>query len=153
VTQGVVGTGYLIHFAERIGREGRNGAQHYIGWASNVEARVIDHRRGNGAAIMAEVSRRGIDWEVVRLYPGWTRHDERRRKRAGHFDRDCPVCTPGEHKPILSTVYSDVAKCAACGKHMLYRFRTWVHDMATMAVASVEVEDVDHLWIDHGGEG
>jgi hypothetical protein len=89
---GELGVGYLIHFEERIGADGRNGAQHYIGWTSDLDARMESHRKGHGARIMAHLKTQGIGWQLVRIYENWTRDDERRRKNVGHYDRDCPEC-------------------------------------------------------------
>jgi predicted GIY-YIG superfamily endonuclease len=84
---------YVIHFRERIGGDGRNGAQHYIGWASDIAARIEQHHRGQGAAIMAHVARSAIGFDVVAIFPGAARDDERRMKKAGHHaERRCPVC-------------------------------------------------------------
>jgi hypothetical protein len=91
-----IGTIYLTHFSHRIGGEGRNGAQHYAGWAApgKLDARIVEHRNGNGARILAFVMRSGFDFEVVATWDG-TRDDERRFKRVGHFDRRCPICKAG----------------------------------------------------------
>lgn len=80
---------YLIHFHSRYRHAG-----HYVGWTEedNLDARIEEHRRGNGARLMAVVREAGIDWEVARVWPGYTRKDERRIKNSGHIPRYCPIC-------------------------------------------------------------
>ncbi len=85
-----VGTVYLIHFSEPIG-SARHRAQHYIGWAVDVEARLQEHLAGRGARILAYVAAAGITGEVARTWAG-TRELERRLKASGHYQRHCPVC-------------------------------------------------------------
>jgi hypothetical protein len=51
----VVGSVYLVHFARRY-----HGAQHYMGFSTNIPERVKAHRAGRGAPLLAAVSRHGI---------------------------------------------------------------------------------------------
>lgn len=91
----ILGTIYLIHFDEPVGdrTRPRMSASHYIGWTTDLETRLEQHRKGLGAALMAYVATKGIAWKVVRLWEGSTRDDERRLKKSGHFaDRLCPEC-------------------------------------------------------------
>lgn len=86
------GTVYLIHFAAPLGGpEPYKTARHYTGHAADLAARLDLHRSGNGAAIMAEVARRGIAWQVARTWPG-DRSRERQIKRQGGASRHCPLC-------------------------------------------------------------
>lgn len=87
-------TVYLIHFDRRIGRDGRNGAQHYIGYSTDGNSREATHRKNKGARILAYLNREDIGWRVVREWEGATLTFERRLKRGGHFDQYCPVCSP-----------------------------------------------------------
>ena len=83
---------YLIHFDQPIGST-RHQAQHYIGFASkSLKKRLEEHRNGNGAAIMAEVARRGITWKVVKTWSHGTRVLERQLKNQKHAWTHCPVC-------------------------------------------------------------
>lgn len=96
---------YLIHLDE--GMETRPGvfARHYLGWAGdgNMQGRLHHHAAGNGAAFMAEVTRRGIAWRVVRLWKGG-RGDERMIKNRRETPRFCPVCVAdrGDGRGLLS---------------------------------------------------
>jgi predicted GIY-YIG superfamily endonuclease len=83
----VPGTIYLIHFAEPY-----KHARHYLGWAHNLDVRIAAHRAGNGARLMSVIAAAGIDWQVVRTWPGVTRHVERRMKRSSGSSRYCPTC-------------------------------------------------------------
>jgi predicted GIY-YIG superfamily endonuclease len=87
------GTIYLIHFARPIGDlDNPHGqAQHYLGYAEDLDARLQRHRSGNGSAIMAAVVDRGISWSVVRTWSG-DRNFERRLKNRKNHPRLCPVC-------------------------------------------------------------
>lgn len=88
-----MGTVYLIHFDQPIGDldNPRGQARHYLGWTEDLEARLHEHRTGNGSAIMAAVARQGIGWRVVRTWPGG-RDLERQLKRQHNAPRFCPVC-------------------------------------------------------------
>lgn len=87
----VLGIVYLVHFEDRIGGPGRNGAQHYVGWTADQEVRMEHHRNGTGARILAFCNSQGINYNVVRTWQG-TRYMERRMKSHGHHERRCPVC-------------------------------------------------------------
>lgn len=67
-------------------------ARHYIGFSEDIEARLEEHRRGNGSAFMAAVSQRGIEWTLARVWPGQGRDWERHLKRQKHAARLCPIC-------------------------------------------------------------
>jgi predicted GIY-YIG superfamily endonuclease len=90
----VAGWVYTIHFHAPLGDASRPraSAQHYTGWANDagLVTRLLEHRRGGGAAIMAAVGASGISWHVSGLRRG-TRHDERRMKQHGAARR-CLTC-------------------------------------------------------------
>lgn len=65
---------------------------HYIGWSSDVEQRVADHRRGRGAAITRALVARGMEFEVTAVAAG-SRWYERWLKNRGSAKRVCPKCT------------------------------------------------------------
>ncbi len=91
---GPTGTVYLIHFDSPF-----KHARHYIGWTTDLAARLADHRAGSGSALMAAVSAAGIGWRAAATWEGVDRFVERklhRRKGAGAF---CPCCRPGAKKP------------------------------------------------------
>lgn len=80
---------YLIHFDVPY-----HHARHYLGIAVDLEARLAQHRSGNGARLMQVVSRAGISWRLVRTWEGG-RELERRLKRQKNSSRLCPVCRGG----------------------------------------------------------
>ena len=83
---GVMGTVYLIHFDTPY-----RHAQHYIGWASNLPARLAEHRAGNGARLMEVIANAGITWQLARTWPG-DRNLERKLKDRHGASRFCPIC-------------------------------------------------------------
>jgi predicted GIY-YIG superfamily endonuclease len=52
---------YLIHLDAPFGH-----AQHNIGFAERLEARITHHRNGTGAWFLRKVNEAGIGWKVVR---------------------------------------------------------------------------------------
>lgn len=78
---------YLLHFERRYRHAG-----HYTGWASNIAARLEEHRRGRGARLVEVVTAAGIDFELARVWLGADRSKERRLKRSGGASRYCPLC-------------------------------------------------------------
>ncbi len=87
-----VGYVYLIHF-----KCCYKHACHYLGFTTNLEARLALHRSGNGARLMEVISEAGIEWEVVRLWPVNSSQEglalERRLKKQ-HSPKLCPRCNP-----------------------------------------------------------
>lgn len=82
------GTVYLIHFDKPY-----KHARHYTGWASNLPARLKEHRAGHGARLMQVIKEAGITWHVSRTWPG-TRNLERAIKERKEAPKLCPDCTP-----------------------------------------------------------
>lgn len=80
------GTIYLLHFDQPFGH-----ARHYMGWASNLEARLHHHENGTGANLLKHVRRAGITWSLARTWSG-DRYEERRLKNRGGHTRKCPIC-------------------------------------------------------------
>lgn len=83
---------YLIHFGAPLGSE-KHKAQHYLGLAQDIEARLAEHRRGGGARITQVAVERGITLTIVRTWSGG-RQIERHLKRQHGHPRLCPVCNP-----------------------------------------------------------
>ena len=82
-----MGTVYLIHFARPY-----KHAQHYIGFAENLERRLWHHRQGTGARLLQVVREEGIDWELARTWDG-DRSLERRLKNGKNAGKWlCPIC-------------------------------------------------------------
>ena len=86
---------YLIHFERPL-----HHARHYIGYCADgtLEVRLIRHRAGRGARLLAALRARGIGWRVVRVFEG-DRAFERQLKSWSHARRLCPVCTARPVRP------------------------------------------------------
>jgi predicted GIY-YIG superfamily endonuclease len=84
------GTIYLLHFKVRY-----KHADHYTGWTTNLDARLAEHRAGNGARLLAVIKEQGIEWTLARTWQG-TRSRERQIKNMGGAARHCPTCKLGE---------------------------------------------------------
>lgn len=83
---------YIIHLWEPVGSE-KHQARHYVGATKDYSRRMAEHHRGAAKkGLMAYARRAGIRWvsSILSLDASW--EDERRIKRAGHYDRVCPVC-------------------------------------------------------------
>lgn len=81
------GTIYLLHFDQPFGH-----ARHYLGWASNLDARLQHHSRGTGANLLRHVRAAGIGWVLARTWEGQDRNRERSLKNQGGHGRLCPIC-------------------------------------------------------------
>ena len=80
---------YLIHFDRPL-----HHARHYLGYCADgtLEVRLIRHRAGRGARLLAVLRELGIGWQVVRVFDG-DRRFERRLKNRRNAWRLCPVCS------------------------------------------------------------
>lgn len=87
------GTIYLLHFSAPLGnpQKPHGQAQHYVGWALDLAARLAEHRAGAGASITRAAVERGITFEVVRTWQG-DRTLERKIKNRKMAPRLCPLC-------------------------------------------------------------
>lgn len=89
-------TCYLLCFAKPIGDLAKPSgwAGHYLGSSAGLDAELARFRRDGGhAKIMRELHRRGIDFELVRTWPGG-RDMERWLKGKHGPVRLCPRCGP-----------------------------------------------------------
>lgn len=82
-----VGTVYLLHFDRPY-----KHASHYIGFTTDLEARIKSHRNGTGARLMEVIKDAGIGFHVANTWVGVTREKERRLKNGGGACRNCPTC-------------------------------------------------------------
>ena len=82
----VPGTVYLLHLDQPF-----KHARHYLGWASDLDARLAQHAAGDGARLLQVVRDAGIGWQLARTWPG-DRYRERQLKKQGGRSRMCPVC-------------------------------------------------------------
>lgn len=80
---------YLLHFLQPY-----RHARHYLGYSTDIPARLEEHRAGRGARLMAVVVGAGIDFTLARTWAGG-RKRERQIKRQGGLSRSCPLCKPG----------------------------------------------------------
>jgi hypothetical protein len=90
MNRGVV---YLIHFDRPLGDldNPRGQARHYLGYTEDLETRMNQHARGNGARLMEVVTERGIPWRLAATWPG-DRALEKQMKRQHNSPRFCPIC-------------------------------------------------------------
>ncbi len=85
-------TVYLIHFDKPIGNPNtpHGQAQHYLGYADDLDVRLARHASGNGARLMEVIA-----WQLARTWTG-DRALERRLKQRKNGPRLCPICNPKE---------------------------------------------------------
>lgn len=91
------GVVYLLHFERPImnARARYTAAvQHYLGFTTDLTARLAEHRAGTGARLPAVFAERGIGFECVRTWVGG-RQLEKHLKRQKHAWRHCPTCRAG----------------------------------------------------------
>jgi predicted GIY-YIG superfamily endonuclease len=81
-----VGTIYLIHFDRPYQHAG-----HYLGWTSDLNARLAAHANGSGSRLMSVITAAGIGWQLARTWTG-SRYRERQLKIQGGHSRKCPLC-------------------------------------------------------------
>jgi len=83
---------YLIHLDTPIAH-----AKHYLGFTSDLDARMQRHRSGNGAKLLKEANRRGIKYNVVRTWKAgsWVaaaKRLETKLKLRKNSPKLCPIC-------------------------------------------------------------
>lgn len=80
---------YLIHFSKPF-----HHAKHYMGFCrpGRLEERFIQHRKGDGANIIAHVVKAKIELILVRIWTKGDRSYERRLKRRKNSPKLCPIC-------------------------------------------------------------
>jgi predicted GIY-YIG superfamily endonuclease len=84
---------YLIHLDQRLGSDhSRGGCRHYIGTTTNLDRRLVTHRAGLGARVLAAANERGITYDVVRTWDGG-REIEKRLKAHHNAPKLCPRCS------------------------------------------------------------
>ena len=86
------GTIYLLHFSGRTKR----GQQHYLGWTSNIERRITQHRLGSGAGVTRNAVAEELKLTVAQTWKGTpdleTRLKEWSRQGRKGFSGICPFC-------------------------------------------------------------
>ena len=93
----VEGTIYLLHFEQPY-----RHAQHYLGWASDVQERLASHIEGKGNPLVAAAVASGSEVRVVRTWTG-TRTLERKLKKQKNACWLCPICKPSRAKRKAKT--------------------------------------------------
>jgi predicted GIY-YIG superfamily endonuclease len=83
-----LGTVYLLHFD----RPGPGRSRHYLGWTTDLDARLARHRAGRGAKLTRALRRRGVGWMCVLELEDLPRDVERRLHRRHNHARLCPLC-------------------------------------------------------------
>ncbi len=95
-------TVYLLHLQQPMSRgvspAGRPlFASHYIGYSDRADLgeRLVEHMTGRGAKMLAAAARRGIAFQLARVWhgPQATRTFERRLKNCKNASDYCPVCS------------------------------------------------------------
>jgi predicted GIY-YIG superfamily endonuclease len=82
---------YLLHFERPY-----QHARHYLGYASDLEARLEQHRHGRGARLMSVIRQAGIPWVLARTWQG-DRTLERNLKQRKNAPRLCPLCVQARY--------------------------------------------------------
>lgn len=89
------GTVYLLHFERPFGH-----AQHYIGFSRDVDDRLEEQLRGNGARLVRHVIAAGIPIVLAKEWPNVDQVFEYRLKNRGGARRCCPICSA----PVVGVV-------------------------------------------------
>lgn len=97
----MLGTVYLLHFAQPISPA--HTCQHYLGWTSDLDMRLAEHRAGRGSRLTQVAVERGIDFVIAQTWPG-DRTLERRLKHRKEGPRLCPLCFPVTHRRVTIAV-------------------------------------------------
>lgn len=80
---------YLLHFDSKISH-----AQHYLGFAEDVEKRIEQHRKGSDAKIVQAFTQRRIRLTLARIWKDGDRRFERYLKeKYKSAARLCPICS------------------------------------------------------------
>lgn len=87
-------TVYLLHFSRPLAH-----ARHYIGYTKDgLEERLVRHRAGHGARLVAAAIATGITVTLARAWHGAPRKWELTLKAKGGATALCPVCSPMAYK-------------------------------------------------------
>jgi hypothetical protein len=89
---------YLLHFHQRLGTA-KHSIQHYLGFTTDLEARLEKHRQGDGARITEVLKERGIGFDVVAVWPGNRQIENALKLHSA--TRICPACTPNPRIPLI----------------------------------------------------
>jgi hypothetical protein len=84
-----------IMSADRPGRPGGRGPRLTPDRIAGLAATLGDHKAGQHSKLTRAVTSAGIEWRLVRVWPGATEATEKWLKDLNDRRRLCPVCTPG----------------------------------------------------------
>jgi len=109
-TQGV----YLLHL-----HQPHFHAQHYLGFAKDVDKRLMHHWECKGCMFCSKYMRAlrelGYTWELARVWVNGTRTLERELKNRHNGRMLCPICKPtgplGERPYILTPQAQEAIYC------------------------------------------
>lgn len=79
---------YLVHFDRPLAH-----ARHYLGSADDVQRRLVEHAKGQGARLMEVITQAGIGFTLARTWEGG-RKEERKLKNRKNAPKLCPICNP-----------------------------------------------------------
>lgn len=85
---------YLIHFDQALQKKNMQVA-HYMGHTRDIERRLKQHRhkrKQDGAAILRSLNKRGIAWDLVKLWRANYHLEHYLKARKQNFARYCPLC-------------------------------------------------------------
>jgi predicted GIY-YIG superfamily endonuclease len=82
------GTIYLLHFSQPY-----KHAAHYLGFTTDLPARLDAHTKGTGARLLEVITAAGLSFQLARTWHG-SRKSERSLKNQKNAPRLCPVCNP-----------------------------------------------------------
>lgn len=78
---------YLLHIEPAYKQ-----ARHYTGYADDIDRRIAEHRKGQGARLTEVVIEAGHELILAMTWEGASRTDERRIKNQKNAPRICPIC-------------------------------------------------------------
>jgi hypothetical protein len=81
---------YLLHFNRPFG-SGKKYIKHYIGYSSDIYARLCRQRSGQGCNLLRAM-RGKVGWQCVRVWKGGDRQLEKRLKARKNAAKLCPIC-------------------------------------------------------------
>ena len=93
ITGDTLGWLYILCFERPVGNlnNARAQASHYLGWASDVQARIAQHAAGRGQALTVAAVAQGIRWQVY-YRPGTPALERHFKAHSKNTPRLCPHC-------------------------------------------------------------
>jgi predicted GIY-YIG superfamily endonuclease len=93
ITADTLGWLYILCFSRPIGNplNRRAQASHYLGWASDVAARIAQHAAGRGQALTVAAVEMGISWQVY-YRPGTPALERWLKAHHKNTPQLCPHC-------------------------------------------------------------